>query len=292
MESTSRTWTAVLAAVLAAVVSPTRTVAQDDVADVKSQDILLGQDKNKRYFRIGPKKEQKKYGLVVIMPGGSGSAEFHPFCKRIYKHAVPDEFVAVQPVAVKWNEKQEIVWPKAKDKVKGARFTTEQFVEEVIADAAEWVTIDPKRVFVVCWSSSGPAAYSLSLTKNSSPTGYFMAMSVFKKQSLPSLKTAKGKAYFIYHSEQDKICPYRMAKEAEELLTKAGAKVEFLDYQGGHGWRGPLYRDMEQGLRWLEKNHSRPPKTKRQNAKQPKAVEAKESKAASRPAPKPEKGQR
>jgi len=145
----------------------------------------------------------------------------------------------------------------------------------VIADTEEWVTLDPKRVFVLCWSSSGPAAYSLSLTRNSSPTGYLMAMSVFKKQRLPSLRAAKGKAYFIYHSEQDKTCPYRMAKDAQEALSKKGAKVEFLDYQGGHGWRGPLYRDIGKGLKWLEKNHSQPPKKKR---KKPKAANAKGTK--------------
>jgi len=109
----STTHATAFAAVLAVVAAA--TTAQEDVADIKSQDILIGQDKNKRYFRIGPKKKHKRYGLVIIMPGGTGSAEFHTFCKRIYKHAVPDEYVAVQPVAVKWTEKQEIIWPKAKD---------------------------------------------------------------------------------------------------------------------------------------------------------------------------------
>lgn len=54
--------------------------AQKDIADIKSEDVLIGKDKNKRYFRIEPKKKQKKqkpYGLVIIMPGGSGSADFH-----------------------------------------------------------------------------------------------------------------------------------------------------------------------------------------------------------------------
>ena len=183
-----------------------------------------------------------------------------------------------------WTKKQQIVWPKAKDKVKNAKFTTEKFVEEVIADTNEWITIDPKRMFIVCWSSSGPAAYSISLTKNSSPTGYFMAMSVFSERWLPPLKRAKGKAYFIYHSQQDKTCPYRMAENAEKMLSKKGAKVEFLDYQGGHGWRGPLYKDIQTGLKWLEKNHSKPPKKKRKQGKKGKAANAQGSDAKKDPA--------
>jgi hypothetical protein len=79
--------------------------AQEDVADIPSQDLHAGKDKNKHYFLIGlPKdgKEPKKgYGLVVVLPGGSGSADFHPFIKRIYKHAIPEGYLLAQKV-VSW----------------------------------------------------------------------------------------------------------------------------------------------------------------------------------------------
>src|SRR5262245_47675447 len=92
----------------------TPAVAQDDVADVPSQDLRAGKDDNKRYFLIGPAKDAKApkdgYGLVLILPGGPGTADFHPFVKRIYKNALPEGYVAAQPVAVKWADKQEVVW--------------------------------------------------------------------------------------------------------------------------------------------------------------------------------------
>jgi len=238
-----------------------------DVADVPGERVTLGNDEHKQYFRIGPKgteeagdEPEKGYGLLVILPGGSGSADFHAFCKRIFKQGCPDGYVAAQPVAVRWTDDQEVVWPTKDSGVEGMEFSTEEFVEEVIADVARWKKIDRERIFVLAWSSSGPAAYALSLTSRSSPTGYFIAMSVFKPDSLPSLRNARGKAYFLYHSPDDKVCPYRMAKDAEHQLDRKGAKVEFRDYAGGHGWRGPLYRDIADGIAWLERNHGRPPR--------------------------------
>jgi hypothetical protein len=88
---------------LAAALAP--AAAQDDVADVPSQDLKAGKDDNKRYFLIGPAKGAKApkggYGLVVVLPGGAGTADFHPFVKRIYKNALPEGYLAAQPVAVK-----------------------------------------------------------------------------------------------------------------------------------------------------------------------------------------------
>ena len=43
--------------------------------------------------------------------------------------------VLAQPVAVKWTEQQQIVWPTDKHRVEGMKFSTEQFVDAVIEDA-------------------------------------------------------------------------------------------------------------------------------------------------------------
>ena len=100
-----------------------RLAAQEDVADITSQDLRAGKDENKRYFLVGPQKgataPKSGYGLLVVLPGGDGSADFHPFVKRIYKNAVPEGYLLAQPVAVKWAEKQQIVWPTDKNRVEG-----------------------------------------------------------------------------------------------------------------------------------------------------------------------------
>src|SRR5262249_11719024 len=87
-------------------------------------------------------------------------------------------------------------------------------------------------------------------------TGSFIAMSVFKPDLLPPLEKAKGHGYFLYHSPEDRVCPFRMARQAARELEKKGATVKLARYEGGHGWRGGLYERIGEGLRWLEKNHA------------------------------------
>jgi predicted esterase len=229
-----------------------------DVADIPSQERQAAGDASKRCYLIGPKKDAKPpvegYGLVVIMPGGDGSAEFHPFVKRIYKYALSDRYVAAQPVAVQWTPEQEIVWPTTMNPAAKMKFSTEQFVEAVIEDVAKRHKLDRTRVFSISWSSSGPAAYAVSLQDKHSVTGSFIAMSVFHPQFLPPLKEAKGRAYYLYHSPQDRVCPYRMAEQAKNSLLEHGAKVRLETYAGGHGWRGDVYNDILNGIEWLGKN--------------------------------------
>jgi predicted esterase len=233
--------------------------AQEDVADVPSQDLRADKDENKRYFLVGlqngARAPEKGYGLLVVLPGGDGGADFHPFVKRIYKHAVPEGYVLAQPVAVKWTERQQIVWPVAKTRVAGMKFSTEEFVDAVIKDVGVRHKLDPERVFTLTWSSSGPAAYAISLASQR-VTGSFIAMSVFKPDLLPPLAKAKGHAYFLYHSLDDRVCPFRMAEQASNDLQKSGATVKLATYEGGHGWRAGLYGHIREGIQWLEQNHA------------------------------------
>jgi predicted esterase len=245
----------------------TTATAQEDVADVPCEDLKAGGDKDKRYFLMGGAKAAKPpeggYKLAIIMPGGDGSAEFNPFIRRIWKHALSAEYLVAQPVAIVWAKGQEIVWPTKSSPVKGMKFGTEDFVEAVIKDAKARAKIDPRHIFTFSWSSSGPAAYAISLQEKKSVTGSFVAMSVFKPDFLPPLKNAKGHAYFIDHSREDKVCPFRMAEQARDDLAKAGAKVEFSEQEGGHGWTGPVYERLRKGFEWLEKNAAPPPPAKK-----------------------------
>jgi predicted esterase len=238
-----------------------------DKAVITSQDLRAGKDENKRYFLIQSSKRAKPltkgYGLLVVLPGGPGTADFLPFVKRIYKNALPEGYVLAQLVAVKWTEDQEIVWPTAKNRVEDMKFSTEEFVSAVIKEVTGKLKIDPERVFTLTWSSSGPAAYAVSLSTKQ-VTGSFIAMSVFKPDLLPPLKKAKGHGYFLYHSPDDRLCPYWMAEQAAKELQKSGAKVKLATYEGGHGWRGALYDDIRAGVQWLEKNHASRPQPAKQ----------------------------
>jgi predicted esterase len=232
-----------------------------DVADIPSEELQAAGDASKRYFLIGPKKKAKPpaegYGLLVIMPGGDGSADFYPFVKRIYKNALPEGYLAAQPVAFKWTPDQKIVWPTKTNPVAEMKFTTEEFVDAVIEEVAKKHKLDREKIFSLSWSSSGPAAYAISLRNKSRVKGSFVAMSVFNPRFLPPLKEAKGHAYYLYHSPDDRVCPYRMAEQAKTRLTESGARVHLEDYEGGHGWRGDVFDDIRRGVEWLEKNREK-----------------------------------
>jgi predicted esterase len=226
--------------------------------DIPSEKRKAGGDDKKEYYLIGATKDRKVpkdgFGLVVIMPGGDGSGEFHPFVKRIFSKALPDGYLAVQPIAVKWTIDQNVVWPTAHLKAEKMKFTTEEFVAAVIADVGKTYKLDPARTFTLSWSSSGPAAYVISLQEKPVVAGSLVAMSVFQPDLLPDLKRAKGHAYYLYHSLADQVCPFEMAKDAEKALGDAGAKVTLAEYGGGHGWRGDVFGDIRDGVEWLEKN--------------------------------------
>lgn len=226
-----------------------------------SQDLRVGGDEAKRYFLIGPHPEAKRpesgFGLVVVLPGGGGGANFHPFVKQIFESALPEDFLAAQAVAPTWTADQQIIWPTERNPVAGMKFSTEAFVEALVEEVAKKQKIDRRRVFTLSWSSSGPAAYALSMRKKRLVTGSFIAMSVFKPTELPPLGESKGHPYYLYHSRDDKTCAFRFAEQARDGLRKAGAAVELATYEGGHGWRGNVYADIRAGIAWLDQHRAK-----------------------------------
>ncbi|NJN14330.1 MAG: hypothetical protein HC813_01395 [Planctomycetes bacterium] len=258
-----RGWTASVtarrcASTLLILLAAASSARSDEAERIPSEAVALGGHEKKSIFRLGPlpgaEEPEAGFGLLVLLPGGNGSADFNMFCRRILANGAGKEYVAVQLVAPKWSEEQEIVWPTERSKVEGMGFPVVDFIEEAIADARQWKKIDRKRIFCLGWSSSGPALYEHSLAETKSAVGWFIAMSVFKPDQLPDLKAAKGNAYFLYHSPDDRVCPFRMAEDAAKKLKKKRAKVEFKQYAGGHGWHGNMYGDLRAGIAWLEKN--------------------------------------
>lgn len=238
---------------------------QDDVADIPSEERQADKDPNKKYFLIGPLAEKKApengWGLILVLPGGNGGAAFNPFVRRIYKNAVPDGFLMAQLVAVEWmpGQSKTVTWPTTKTSAPGMKFSTEDFATAVFAEISKEKKIDPARVYLLSWSSGGPPSYLLALQKKTFVTGSLIAMSVFHHDKL-DLAPAKGRAFYLYQSPDDKITPLAHAEKAKELLGKQDAKVELTTYEGGHGWKGPIYKDLRTGFEWLEKNHAEPGK--------------------------------
>ncbi|MBI5821892.1 MAG: hypothetical protein HZA88_23205 [Verrucomicrobia bacterium] len=232
-----------------------------DISDMTVAEHRAGGDASKLYFLIRkpgePTVPKEGHPLLLVMPGGDGSAEFQQFIKQIAKNAVPDGWWVAQLVAPVWDKRrsQEIVWPTARNRFPAVKFTTEQFIAAIVAEVARAGQVDFRRIFTLSWSSGGPAAYAASLDPTTRVTGSFVAMSVFKPQELSNLAAAKGRLYYVLHSPQDFI-PITMAENARATLQAQGARVEFKTYEGGHGWHGDIFGMIREGLSWLAEHAS------------------------------------
>lgn len=149
------------------------------------------------------------------------------------------------------------MWPTKRNPWATAKFTTEEFIEAVIADVRKRHPIDSRYIFALGWSSGGPPVYAAALEEKTSLRGAFVAMSVFKPNQLPPLKHAEGRSFYILHSPEDFI-PIRMAEQAETKLRANGGRAKLATYEGGHGWRGDVYGMIREGIRWLEQQAQEP----------------------------------
>lgn len=233
-----------------------RAIAEE-FAGLPDQDLTAAENPRMRYFLMGPPDGADAppggFGLVLILAGGDGSADFHRFCLRITQNAMPPGFVAAHLVAPVWtDDPNRVVWPTRGLPDSAAEFTTETFITSVVEDIRERLDIDPERVFTLGWSSSGPPLYAMSLEPGTPVTGTFVAMSVFRPEWLPELAAAKGHPYYVLHSPDDWIKLDEHAAVAVRMLGENGANVEFQTYAGGHGWHGDVFANIRRGIDWLD----------------------------------------
>lgn len=216
--------------------------------------IAIDGDANRRYFlnESGGDDPEDGRALLVVLPGGDGSADFQPFVSRIAERALPEGWLLAQAIAPVWRaDDDRVVWPTKRLPDDEMEFPTEDFLRAIVADVAERREVDPDRVFLLGWSSGGPACYAAAIEKDSPFRGAFVAMSVFKQDLLGSLRHARGRSFYVLHSPEDFISmdfPERAVKE----LGRARARVVLETYAGGHGWRGDVFGTIARGVKWLE----------------------------------------
>jgi len=244
--------------VLAAFAQESKPAKSEDDDDPRTPvaDLRANKDENKRYLLMGPTPKasvpKDGYRLLVVLPGGPGGADFKTFVRNIRSNVLTDDWLVAELVAVMWKPDQETIWPDKLSPVTKMRFTTDEFVADVVAEVGKKHKLDKRYSFVMGWSSSGHVVYNLSLQEKPLFTGFYVAMAVFHPRELPPLKAAKDRAYFIDHSPDDERCPFKDAETARDALKKAGAKVELVTYKGGHGWFDDPFARMKRGIRFLE----------------------------------------
>ncbi len=204
-------------------------------------------DNDQRFFLIGanpavpgpaPPTLMGGRKLLLIIPGGDGSASLKPFGQRLHAQALDDTWLVAQLVAPKWDADQfeTLVWPTAKSPWNGARFTTEAFADAVVKEVAGRTAIDAKHVYILAWASGGPAGYAALLRQGSPFAGGVMAMSDFAIAKVEALKAARGKRVAIIHAEEDATTPIKTAEVARDWLARSGASVDLARIRGPRGW--------------------------------------------------------
>lgn len=203
------------------------------------------------YFVVPARKAAKKQGLLVVMPGGPGTRDFLPWVENGILGAAPDDCVGVMVTATKWRKDQKVIWPTRTDKVRGMRYTTEDYVRAVVAAVAKSHDIAPDRIGLLSWSSSGPASYLLLADKKSPFGRGYVAMSVWRALPKKVIKATKGRRIVLDQSPDDETTTFPHVRRAFDALDEAGAEVMLSTYDGGHGWQdGPIPR-LRRNLKWL-----------------------------------------
>lgn len=205
-----------------------------------------------RYIRGGLAQPAEGFKLAIFLPGGDGSVEFSPFIRRVFfAMGETKGFVYAQGIAPKGPGSENLVWPIARNQREGTKFTTEDYVRDIISDVKKQTKIDPKHIYVIGWSSGGPPAYA-SLLRNKEVTGAFVGMSVFRPNQLDSLLLSKGKKLYLFQSPEDKVTKFSFAEQAEKEFKAAGTNVKLVSYSGGHGFAsGDPFGDLGSAFQWL-----------------------------------------
>ena len=206
-----------------------------------------------RVVQDNPPRRSSGLGLLIILsPGdGNGAIQANQW-QEIAQTALKGKYLVALPVAPRWSADQKTTWLTAANKgqVKEARFLTEAFVNSIVTDVSTAYSVDSAKIFVMGANDSGIAAYSSILDEKSRVKGAYLYNGTFKAAQLPSLKTAKGKKFFLFHEKENKQTPYLSASTAQLLLTQNGATVKLEELKTALAAEFPP--KVAAALEWLE----------------------------------------
>lgn len=225
----------------------------EDVKAIPSASFLVGEDPKKRYLVSGKIEPGKPKNVLVVMPGGDGSPDFHPFVKRIQMNVLDENWIVVQPIAPRWdNNEDRVVWPSEGVPYAAAKFPMESFLDGMFDELRTRHKLNVGKTYMLGWSSSGPAIYSYAAHGKHTIDGAFVAMAVFNPEFFGDAKTLAVKRFYLLHSPQDFI-KMSHPEAAKAKLESMKIPVTLTTYEGGHGWHGPVFDMIAQGMDFLKK---------------------------------------
>jgi len=222
---------------------------------------LVEDDARRAYYLLLPEDTgpRRSLHLVLTMPGGSGqAADFLPWLTRV-RDGLGDDFALAALSAPEWSADQteRVVWITDywRGKFPEAKFSTEEFLRDVLDDVKRRKEFRVESVLLFGWSSSGPAVYAASSESKVPYDGYLVLSSVFKADQLHGLSKVKKRRYYLLQGEEDTVTRLSFAEEAQGTLTRKKAVVHLEAFPGGHGFAMPdPFGSLKRGFEWLLSN--------------------------------------
>lgn len=202
--------------------------------------------------------EMPSAGLLVVLPPADGDGTLAAqFWAEVMRSVLKGRYYVAVAVAPKWADAQAAPWTTETTlkQTKGALFTTESFVKDIVNDVNTVYNIDPQRVFLHGAAESGLAAYACSLMPQTPFKGFYIHDAPFRSGQLPPLATSRGRRYFLQQSQDDKTGPLWMAEAARKLLMDKGATVKVAPYHGTGAYNfadNNRWEHLSEAMTWLE----------------------------------------
>ncbi|HLK59763.1 MAG TPA: hypothetical protein VKU00_24595 [Chthonomonadaceae bacterium] len=198
-------------------------------------------------------------GLLVVLSDEDGDMlPVRVFWRQVAR-ALGGRYVIALVRRAQWSESQPVLWVTSQNRkqVPQATFTTESLVADVVNHVKARIPLDPNRIFLHGEGEAGMAAYACSLQQQTPFQGFYLLSAPFHTVQLPPLTQAKGRRYYIQHSQTDRITPYFLASAAVTLLKREGATTQLDTYPGDHGYhfQGSSVEAVAKAFHQLEMRH-------------------------------------
>ena len=203
------------------------------------------------------KAEPAKAALLVILAEKGNVEAMKDVCLSAANDAFGKEYLIAlvePPVSGEkapggWLTKQNIATLSP-----GTRYSTEDFVAQIVQQLQLNTAIDPNRVFLLGEGNAGVAACSCALQKSTPFAGFCLLSSQFHTAALPPLALAKGRRFFILTGSRDRSGVSVLSGAAEGLLKGRGAIVKAEKYEGSMNslLEEGAFAPIKSALQWLE----------------------------------------
>lgn len=202
-------------------------------------------------FPSGLIEGSKATCLIIVLVGGKGGSETVGMGRMVDRFVSKGSCLVVQPMAFVWSASQKIVWPTHFVRHSDALVSTEEWIARLVNSILGAEVDVHGQVYLVGFSSSGPAVYSL-LSSSDFVTGAVVAGSVFDKRHVFDEVPMDGRRLFIYHSPFDLIVDIENAYAARDYFSSVGVDVFIREHTYGHSGVDNFSMLVE-GLSWLKR---------------------------------------